>query len=479
MSVGNSRPRAVVVGGGIGGLSTAFFLKDRADVLLVEASSRLGGVIQTVHEDGFTMEAGPDCFISEKPAGLKLAEELGLKDELIGTNPEFRQSFILSKGSLVPVPKDFYLMAPKSFPAFFFSSLLSWHGKLRAAAELWVKAAGESEDESLSSFVTRRFGREMLDRVAQPMLAGIYTADPDELSLKATMPRFHELERQYGSVIRGLRAKKLGANASGPRYGLFVSFRNGMDTLIEALKQKIASAQILVNHKVENISRQPTGGWSVKLHSGETLQADLLYLALPAHACSKLLAPSAPTLSQALGKIPYASSATMNVVYKTDQIRHPMNGMGFVVPNIEKRNLAACSFTFRKFRNRAPEGFALLRAFLGGAQKGILDRSDSEIEETIHQELAEILSIEGRPVRSNLQKWDKSMAQYSVGHLERAEVIESELQKIPNLFLVGNAYRGVGIPDVIASAERAVRMKPDLDQITCPPPYIESVQSSE
>ena len=457
--------RVTIIGGGIAGLASAYRLLARAreravslDLTLLESSDRLGGVIQTDRRDGFLLEKGPDCFLSVKPAGLALAKELGLESELIGTQPDHRRSFIVRNGRLLQMPQDFYLLAPISFRPFLFSPVISPFGKMRLLLDLVLPARRSIDDESLASFVLRRLGREALERVAQPMVAGIYSADPYELSLMATFPRFLEMEQKYGSVIRGLRAARAAQNgafgkaedASGPRYGLFLSFRQGMDTLTKRLAERIAGCNIRMKTKAKSIVHS-SKGWEVRSDSGETLPSDLLVLAISAPTAQRLLRDVAPSVSSLLSKTSYSSVATINFAYSRRDIDHPLDGMGFVVPAVENRLLLGCSFSSEKFIDRAPEGSVLLRAFVGQESTNL---DDSSLISTTQRDLERLLQIHKPPTFTSLSRWTETMPRYSVGHLQRLQEMESLLKDMPGLFLVGNGYRGIGIPDIAEQAEQ-------------------------
>jgi len=479
--------RVVIIGGGITGLAAAHRVVECAaaagseiDLTLLEASGRLGGIVQTSERGGFLLEHGPDSFISEKPATLELAKRLGLDVQLIETNESHRRSFIVKQGKLLPVPEGFHLLAPSRWWPFLKSDIFSWSGKARMALELWLPrrdANGSSPDESLAAFVRRRLGNEALERMAQPMVGGIYTADPEQLSLRATMPRFLEMERQHGSLIRALRKQKERqdsdeSKASGARYSLFLSFDRGMQMLTDKLEQTIRSrhgtsrarTSIRLATKVESIrpnisSGHAATGWLVETSGGESLVADTLCLALPAHASSRLLGALDPQLAVELAAIPYASSATINLAYNRADIPHPLDGFGFVVPFIERRSLIACTFSSVKFAGRAPEGQALLRAFAGGAlQPEIFELGEAELLARVRADLRDLLGIERAPIFAEVSKWACSMPQYHVGHLERAKRIAERVAALPGLFLAGNAYSGLGIPDCIRSGEVAAEL---------------------
>jgi oxygen-dependent protoporphyrinogen oxidase len=464
--------RVVVIGGGITGLTVAYRLTRAAqagevplEVLLLEASGRLGGTIATHHQDGLLMEQGPDCFLSAKPWGVSLCEDLGLSDALIGTTTQHRQSFIVRGGRLVPVPQGFYLMAPGSWRALATTPVFSWRGKLRMALDLVVPRRTAPEDESLAQFVTRRLGREALERMAQPMVGGIYTADPQSLSMQATMPQFIEMEQQHGSLIRAMLQKQRRASSaapagtSGPRYGLFVSLREGMQTLVAALAAHLPPGTVRLHAPVCRLQRLAgTQPWLIHLDQQQTLAADAVCLSLPAPPAGQLLRDVDDALATALQAIPYASSATMNLVCSRAQIAHPLDGMGFVVPAIEQKALLACSFSSVKFVGRAPQGQVLLRAFVGGAlQQEQLAHSDAAIQQAVVHDLRQLLGLTGEPHTMRLTRHLEAMPQYHVGHLDRVARIAALVAHSPGLVLAGNAYHGVGIPDCIHSAEMAAR----------------------
>ena len=467
----DGRKHAVVVGGGITGLTACYRLLRRAracnlplDVTLLEAGSRLGGVIATRHEDGLLLEEGPDCFLTTKRWGIDLCNELGLGDVLIGTTSEHRQSFIVRHGDLVPVPQGFYLMAPGSLWPFVTTRSFSWAGKLRMALDLVLPRRSSPDDESLASFVTRRLGHEALERMAQPMIGGIYTADPWHLSMRATMPQFLEMERCHRSLILGLRRRQRHADAqqagaSGARYGLFASFRHGMQTLVDALADQLPAGTVRSNTPVRSV-RRDTGGhrWIVSLEDGPNVEADAICLALTAPKTATLLAGLDPELAAGLEDIPYASSAIVSLTFNRADVAHPLNGMGFVVPAVERRNLIACSFSSVKFAGRAPADKVLLRAFVGGAlQQEHAHWPDARLEEAVCQDLSQLLGLTGNPGLCRISRHTGAMPQYHVGHLAGIDRLETAVRRWPGLYLAGNAYRGVGVPDCIRSGDDAAR----------------------
>ena len=451
----------VIIGGGISGLAAAhrvLELNPSAQVTILEASGRLGGTIQTEHRDGFLLERGPDSFISEKPQALALAKRLGIESQLIQTNEEYRRSFIVRNGRLRAVPEGFQLMAPSRMWPFITSDIFTLAGKARMAADLLLprKSTNGTIDESLASFVRRRLGEEALARMAQPMVGGIYTADPETLSLRATLPRFLEMEQKHRSLILAMlrqgRAQKTGT--SGARYSLFLSFDRGMQVLVDAVTQ--INADFRVKTRVQKVTFDQ--GWTIHTDKEEQIKGDAVCLAVPAYVAASLLDETHARLAHKLRQIKYASTATINFGYGRAAIAHPLNGFGFVVPFIEKRSLIACTFSSVKFSGRAPDGQVLLRAFAGGAlQPEIFALDEEEMSARVEADLRELLGISEDPLFVEVAKWERSMPQYEVGHLERVAEIEDLVKKIPGLALAGNAYRGAGIPDCIRSGEEAAK----------------------
>lgn len=447
--------RIAIVGGGISGLAAAHRLIELCDnsveITLLEASARLGGTIHTEHRDGFLLERGPDSFISEKPEGLALAKRLGLESRLIQTNERHRRSFIVRNGRLRAVPDGFQLLAPSRIWPFISTDIFSLAGKIRMAADLVLPRRNGQNDESLASFVRRRLGREALERMAQPMVGGIYTADPETLSLRATLPRFLDMERNHRSVILAMLRQGPKRGTSGARYSLFLSFDKGMQVLVDALQNLVPNVRL--NTRVEAIQKS-NDGWTIRTNTGESLEVDAICLAVPAHAAAGLLANTNQRLATQLNEIKYASTATINFAYPRSAIRHPLNGFGFVVPFIENRSVIACTFSSVKFNHRAPEDHVLLRAFAGGALQPEIFASP-DLETRIEAELRTLLNIDRKPLFAEVAKWERSMPQYEVGHLDRVEAIEEEVKTLPNLALAGNSYRGAGIPDCIRSGAAA------------------------
>ena len=463
--------RVAVVGGGISGLATAHRLVEQSrhlqfpvEVSLFEAASRLGGVIDTVQREGFLLEGGPDSFISEKPWALALCERLGLGPHLIGTGEAHRRSFIVHRGKLHPVPDGFYLLAPTRIWPFVRSPIFSWLGKLRLAADLVLprqRHTAPNQDESLASFVRRRLGRQALERMAQPMVGGIYTSDPEKLSLRATMPRFLEMEQQHRSLVLALwrQRQKMQhspkSQPSGPRYGLFVSLDQGMKVLVDTLEAGLPAGSVHLNSAVVQLEFEPGRRcWRLRLRNGTWVEVNAVCLALASHQLARLLENLDSALAEKLKSIRYASTITVNLAYRCQDIPRPLDGFGFVVPAIEKRQILACTFCHVKFAGRAPQHHALLRAFMGGAlQPKVFDLDKNEIVRVVRQNMQELLGITSEPIFSQIERHRQSMAQYQVGHLDLVAEIDSCVRNFPALQLAGNAFTAIGIPDCIHRGE--------------------------
>ena len=424
----------------------------------MESKPQVGGAIWSERRDGFLIEGGADSFITNKPWGVDLCRELGLADELIGTDPTRRRSFVVKAGRLVPVPDGFVMMAPSRLLPILTSPILSWKGKLRLLLERFVPRKLEASDESLAAFVKRRLGREALDNLVQPLIGGIYTADPNDLSLAATLPQFLDMEREHGSLIRAARRTAKGAkSASGARYGLFATLRDGMATLPARLAGALGEATIRTGSPVRRVIRTgSSGGWLVEPLDGPPIPASGVIVATEAHASARILDALDPALASGLRSIPYASSIVVNVGYRRDAVAHPLDGFGAVVPLVEGRSILAVSFTSVKFPGRAPSDSVLFRVFVGGAtQPHLLDLDDQAVGELVKRELRELLGASGEPALMEIARHPRAMPQYTIGHLDRVAAIRDRVSEHPGLELAGNAYSGVGIPDCIRSGQEA------------------------
>ncbi|HJT35980.1 MAG TPA: protoporphyrinogen oxidase [Pirellulales bacterium] len=453
-------PRVAIIGGGIAGLAAAHRLHETApslSVTLFEAAERLGGALRTEQQAGYLLELGADNFITNVPWGVELCRRLGLADQLLPTRESQRRAMVVHRRKLVPVPAGFHLLSPTRMWPILRSPLLSWRGKLRVLAERFVPAANGTDDESLASFARRRLGREAFERLVQPLVAGIYTADAEKLSMRAALPRFVEMERQHGGLIRAARRAAVSdsADESGARYGMFVAPRGGMSSIVDALAARLPAETVRLGSAVEEIAPAAEGSWNL-LVGGKAERFDAVVLAAPARAAAALLAGFDTQLAEDLRKIEYAGSAIVLLGYRRDQIAHPLDSFGFVVPAIERRGILAASFSSVKFEGRAPSDRVLIRVFLGGAERPEqMALDDDALRQMAIDELAELIGTTGEPELTRVVRWPNSMPQYHVGHVRLVERIESRATRCPTLALAGNAYHGVGVPHCIHSGERA------------------------
>lgn len=454
----------MVVGGGISGLAAAHRLGELdpgLKVTLVEAGGRLGGVIDSCRRDGLLIERSADNFITNVPWAVDLCRRVGLGDALLATAGGQRSALVVHRGRLVRVPAGFMLLAPARLWPLLTTPLLSPWGKLRLLAEYFVPRRRTKGDESLASFARRRLGREVFERIVQPLVGGIYTADPEKLSLHATLPRFVEMERRYGSLIRGAAASGTSARGqggeSGARYGLFVAPRDGLSSLVAAIAARLPAGSVRLNSPVERIAAAGDGTWMLTIAAaGEAIACDGVIVAAAAPRAAAMLAELDPALAVELARIEYAGTSVVSLVYRREQIAHPLDGFGFVVPAVERRRILAGSFSSVKFAGRAPEGMVLVRVFIGGACQGELaDLPDDQLRQIATDELRELLGAGGEPDVVDVARWPRSMPQYHVGHGELVGAIDARVSRWPRLALAGNAYHGVGIPNCIHSGETA------------------------
>ena len=458
----------VIIGGGIAGLAAAHRIVELSQAksldvktTLLEAAPRLGGSITTERVGDFLVEAGPDSFITEKPWALKLCERIGLTPRLVSTQSAYQKIYIVHDGKLVALPDGFFLLAPTRLWPFIQTPLFSWLGKLRMASELFLPRSQLNGDESLGAFVRRRFGNEALERVAQPLVGGIYASDPDKLSLAAAMPRFKEMERSSRTVIYAMwsaqrqRAKKA-ETGSGARWSLFVTLAGGMQELVDNLAQRLPQGTVLLNAAATELKRNADDTWRVAVGHEQIIEADAVILAAPAFRTGALLRQIDSSAAEELTAISYASTATVSLAYRREDFPQAPNSFGFVVPAIEKRKIMACTFSSLKYPGRAPLDKILLRAFVGGSlQPELFGASDSEMESSVRGELASLLGVTAEPIFSRIWRHPDSMPQYHVGHEARVNRIEASLQPFPTLALAGSAYHGVGISDCVRTGEEA------------------------
>jgi protoporphyrinogen/coproporphyrinogen III oxidase len=444
--------KVVVVGGGIAGLAAARQLEKLApdaEVTLVERSERLGGKLRTEREDGFVVEGAADSFLTRKPRGVGLVGELGLAGELVGRRPENARSFVRWDGELQPLPEGLTGMIPTNLEALEGGTLLSPEGRERLAAEIDVPATPAGGDESVASFVRRRLGPEAYERLVEPLMTGIYGGDGEQLSLAATFPNLRALELEHGSVLNGLRTQQAAPSAYPP----FVSLRDGMGALADAIVATFARTRLLSGRPASAV-RRSSSGYEVDLADGETLAADSVVLAAPAFAVAELVADLDPELAQEHAEIPYASSAIVTVAYAAEL---GLEGYGYVVPRAEGSDLLAVTWSSSKWEGRSPEGFSLVRVYLGRfGGPDVTREPDEQLVERARHELRR-LDIDQNPARLWIHRWPRGMPQYVLGHPERLARIHTALERHPGLALAGAAYRGVGIPDCIHSGEEAAR----------------------
>ena len=444
-----------VIGGGIAGLAATYELQRRSvKVLLIEASERLGGVIHTDRFDGWVIDGGPDALLTQKRAAIALCGELGLTDRLVSTLTP-RTAYVLRGGRLHPITEGSFLGFPVRARALAASPLFSVGGKVRMACEVIIPRSDDDQDESIASFVRRRFGQEAVDYLAEPLLAGIHAGDVERLSIRALFPRLVDAEQQSGSIIRAFRALRMRPSAQGA----FVSLPGGIGELVDALAGSIPPETVMTGARITDLRH--AGTFLLETPRG-TMGARAVILAVPAYTAGGILRGVHTGLAALCEEISYASTATVAFGYSRDQIAHPMRGSGFVVPRIERSPLLAATWVTSKWPHRAPEGHVLLRAFLGGGRDPHrLDQTDDELIQLAREALSEVMGISGPPLFSRLFRWTNQSPQYEVGHLRRVAAIDEHLVRFPGLFVTGSGFRAIGIPDCIAdgraTAERAAR----------------------
>ena len=487
--------RIAVIGGGTSGLAAAYTLARARQAgapieeMLIEASPWLGGVVRTETVDGFIIEAGPDSFLAEKPQAAAMARELGLGDDLMGSNDHARRTYILHRGRLLPLPDGLMFLVPTRLWPMVTTQLLPLSSKLAAAWELFSSPPENSnEDESVASFVKRHFGEAMVENIADPLLAGVYGGDSAALSVRSVLPRFWEMERQHGSLTRAtlkamrkrraaMQGNGQGANSAGtgiaPPRGLplFMTLKGGLQQMTARMAAQVQKYRVYLRHRVRTVEFAPGGPgggadscsrrFQIACEDGTSYDADAVVLALPANRAGGLICPLDHRLSELLEGIPYSSSMTVSLGFDEHARAALPPGFGFLVPRKEQRRMLACTFVHAKFHHRAPEGKAMLRCFLGGARDpAVLQLSDKEAVAGVRRELKAILNFTAEPLFFRVHRWPESMAQYPVGHRGRISAIEGRLQDLPGLYLAGNAYSGIGISDCIrtgkAAAEKAL-----------------------
>ncbi len=470
--------KIAIIGGGITGLAAAYYLekeiagKEDYDYKLYEAENRLGGKILTERKEGFIIEGGPDTFVSTKPETIELANELGIGDDLLNSSEENKGTYIYSKGNMHILPDGVYIMIPTKFTPFVTTKLFSWPGKLRMAMDVVIPKGKTKDDETLASFVKRRLGQEALDKLAEPLVAGIHASDPETMSLKSTFPNFLDMEKNHRSLILAMMAskKKMAqamkksssssqAKPSRPRRTFFVSFKKGMAELIEAITDKVNTDKIILNSYVKPISRKEDNRpkkYIIKTDEQEE-EFDAVIITTPSFQAAELVKDISESISNNLNKIPWSTSATINLAFKKEDIPPNTKGFGFVIPTVEKRKIMAGTFCSHKFAGRSPEDGFLIRTFVGGAQnQELVQLSDDELVKIALDELEVLIGLKAKPLFSLVNRWPKGMPQYIIGHQENVNNIMNELNNWPGLSLAGGSYDGVGISDCIRTGRQAV-----------------------
>jgi oxygen-dependent protoporphyrinogen oxidase len=469
----------VIVGGGIAGLSTAWYLQKYAlergldlRYTVLEQADRWGGKILTETVDGhgqepFIVEGGPDSFLTQKPWAVQLARELGMDDRLLGTNDDKRKVFVLNRGRPTPLPDGVLLIVPTKIKPFALSSLISPLGKLRMGLDLFIPPKLDGEDETLADFITRRLGREALDKIAEPLMSGIYNAEAERQSLLATFPRFRSLEEKHGSLIRGMLAsRRARSNGSAPKpkgqsavrqkLSMFVSLRGGTEELVQTLVANLTGELRLKTCVAE--LRKLDSGYRLTTGSGEKLTADAVILTVPSYTAAGLVRDMSPQVADGLDGIRYVSTGTISLAFRRQDV-DLLDGFGLVIPRSEERLVNAVTITSTKFDWRAPDDRVLLRVFFGGSRNPqMMEAEDDILVAIVLDELQSLLGIDAQPLFYRIFRWRRANPQYDVGHLDRVTAIETGLPA--GIFVTGSAYRGIGIPDCVhqgqQTAERLV-----------------------
>jgi oxygen-dependent protoporphyrinogen oxidase len=458
--------KIAIIGGGIAGLAAAYKIQEEIvsngtpiDCYVLEGGDSFGGKIRTDRFDGFVVERGPDSFISQKPWAIDLCKRLGLEDRLVGTKTENAKTFVYVGKKMQTLPEGLSLLVPTKFLPFATTALFSWFGKIRMGMDLIIPKKKDEEDESLASFVRRRLGNEALKRMAQPMLAGIYGSDPEKMSIKSTFPMFFQTEQKYRSLILGMLVKKREMmkapkrESSRPAFSMFMTLKSGLGEMVEAILEKSPHINFKPKVKIRTVSFKDGNGlpkWTVVPEKGEPLTFDAIIMAPPANISANLLSQCAPELSELLHRIPYVSTAAITLAYRKDGFSHPLKGFGFLVPKSEGFHISACTWTSSKYPERAPDGFVLLRCYLGGAlNEELAERDPEALASLVQEDLRAIMGITEKPVFCRVYVNRKANVQYLVGHQKLVESINEKVEDLPGLYLSGSAYTGIGIPDCI------------------------------
>jgi len=451
--------KIAIVGGGISALACAVNLKEKGfDFTVFEKENYAGGKLFTEKIGNLTVEGGPDSYLPEKVWSVQLIKKVGLTEEMLCSNDEFKGTFIYSEGCLHPLPEGVMLMVPTMIMPLARSRLLSWPGKIRMGMEFFVPPRRDRKDESLAEFVTRRLGRECLEKIAEPLVAGIHTSNPDNMSVLATFPRFIEMERKSGSLIKGMMdaLKKMppqnpDGSPSAPKMTYFMSLKDGMQELVRGCVSYIGEERVKTGITVLSVVKQDNR-YRLTFGDGSTADYDAVVLATPSYVTKDILNAADEDLCGRLSAIEWSSSATVSLAFRKGDIKKPLPGFGFIVPRVENRRINACTWSSVKWPWRAPEDTVLIRSFVGGGHhEELVSLGDKELASIILEELGEIAGIKAEPVFSKAYRWFRGMPKYTVGHLERIAAIDKKLQEHEGLFLIGCSYRGIGMGDCVKS----------------------------
>ncbi|WP_418790817.1 protoporphyrinogen oxidase [Phosphitispora sp. TUW77] len=461
--------KVIVIGGGITGLSAAYMLQKavesgkQVDYLLVEKDNRLGGKIWTEEIDGYIVEGGPDCFLSDKPGCFDMARDTGIEERIIPSNDASKRTYVFADKKLNRLPDGLMGLVPTKLVPFAVSPLISWPGKIRMAMDLFIPKKQTDEDETLGSFVKRRLGKEALDKIAEPLIGGIHAGDPDKMSLKATFPRFIQMEQNYGSLLKAMlagrrkmpQAKPL--EPGKPKKTFFMTFIGGMGELTDTMASKLDSKKVHTGKAVTHIEKKTDGGYVVHIDGMGPVAADAVILTAPAHEAAKVVTDIDKTMSENLAEIPQATSATVNLAFRRSDINKTIDAFGFIVPISEGRKIKAGTYSSTKWDYRTPDDdHVLIRAFVGGAMnQELVFLNDEEMLKMVLDELKDIIGLTAAPVMHKIFRWVKGMPQYTIGHLDRVADIEARTAGTPGFYVAGGSYRGVGVPDCINVGKKA------------------------